>query len=147
MEPPGWPGPVQAFQLWLAIVVSTVVTNALRRSSPLTRAPLELLPSRLPKFQEAGCQISGCHHALQSLRQGHSSHAPCGLRLCPWIMSLYLSSHVECKCESVCRSVVSNSSQPHGQQPNRLLCLWDSQASILEWVVIPSSKASSRPRD
>ena len=68
MEPPGWPGPVQAFQLWLAIVVSTVVTTALRRSSRLTRAPLELLPSRLPKFQEAGCQISGCHHALQSRR-------------------------------------------------------------------------------
>ena len=86
---------MQAFQLWLAVMVSTVVTAALQRSSPLTQGPLGLLPSRLPKFWEAGYQSSGCHHALQSRRQGHSSHAPCGLRLCPWIMSLYLSTHVE----------------------------------------------------
>ena len=34
--------------------------------------------------------------------------------------------------------------QPHGLYPTRLLCLW---ARILEWVVISSSRVSSRPRD
>ena len=32
-------------------------------------------------------------------------------------------------------------------QPARLLCPWDSQARTLEWVAMPSSRGSSRPRD
>ena len=107
-------------------MVSAVVTAALQRPSLLTWAPLGLLPSRLPKFREAGSQSRGCHHALQNCRQGQSSHDLCELRSCPWIVSLYLSTHSERKCESVSRSVVSNSLQPHGLQPNKLLCLWDS---------------------
>ena len=34
------------------------------------------------------------------------------------------------------RSVVSDSVQPHRQQPTRLPRLWDSQARTLEWVAI-----------
>ena len=30
------------------------------------------------------------------------------------------------KCESVTCSIVSDSLQPHGLQPTRLLCAWDS---------------------
>ena len=33
--------------------------------------------------------------------------------------------------------VVSDSVQPHGLQPARLLCLWDSPGRILEWVAMP----------
>ena len=36
---------------------------------------------------------------------------------------------------------------PHRLQSARLLCPWDSQAKILEWVAISSSRGSSRPRD
>ena len=41
----------------------------------------------------------------------------------------------------------SNSLQPYGLQPTRLLCAWILQARILEWVAMPSSKGSSQPRD
>ena len=44
-------------------------------------------------------------------------------------------------------SGVPNSLQPHGLQPARLLCPWDSLARILEWVAMPSSGGSSQPRD
>ena len=63
-------------------------------------------------------------------------------------------------------SVVTNSWQPRGLQPTRLLCPWDfpgkstgvgfprqeywsgiSQARVLEWVAIPFSRRSSAPRD
>ena len=36
--------------------------------------------------------------------------------------------------------------QSHGLQPARLLCPWNFQARILEWVAISYSKGSSRPR-
>ena len=42
-------------------------------------------------------------------------------------------------------SVVSDSLRPHGLQPARLHGIF--QAVILEWVVMPSSRGSSRPRD
>ena len=32
-------------------------------------------------------------------------------------------------------------------EPVRLFCPWDFRARILEWVVIPFSRGSSRPRD
>ena len=37
------------------------------------------------------------------------------------------------------RSVMSDSSQPHGLQPTRLLRPWDFQARVLEWVAIAFS--------
>ena len=42
---------------------------------------------------------------------------------------------------------MSDSLQPYGPQPARLLCPWDSPAKILEWVAMPSSRGSSLPRD
>ena len=42
-------------------------------------------------------------------------------------------------CVCVSCSVVSNSLQPHGLQPIRLFCPWNSQARILEWVAMPFS--------
>ena len=44
-------------------------------------------------------------------------------------------------------SSVSNSLQPHGLQPARLLFHGVFQARILEWVAISSSRGSSWPRD
>ena len=38
------------------------------------------------------------------------------------------------------RSVVSDSSRPHGLQPTRLLRPWDFQARVLEWGAIAFSK-------
>ena len=46
--------------------------------------------------------------------------------------------------ESVSRSVVS-SLWPHGLKPTRLHGIF--QARILEWIAIPFSRGSSRPRD
>ena len=43
--------------------------------------------------------------------------------------------------------LVFNSLQPHGLSPARLLVTGTLQAGILEWVAIPFSKGSSRPRD
>ena len=36
--------------------------------------------------------------------------------------------------------------QSHGLGPTRLLCPWNLQARILEWVPLPSSRGSSEPR-
>ena len=47
----------------------------------------------------------------------------------------------------VSRSAVSNSLQPDGLYPARLLCPWNSPGKILEWVVIPFSGGSSWPKD
>ena len=50
------------------------------------------------------------------------------------------------KSQSVSCSVMSNSLRPHGLWPTRLLCPWDiSQARILEWVAVRSSRGSSQP--
>ena len=58
---------------------------------------------------------------------------------------LYRLGRGESEC--VNHSVVSDSLQPHGLQPTRLLCPWNSQAQILEWVASPFSRGSSQPRD
>ena len=49
--------------------------------------------------------------------------------------------------ESVSRSVVSNSLQPCGLQPPGSSVHGILQARILEWVAMPFSRASSRPRN
>ena len=67
-------------------------------------------------------------------------------------MSLFaLSTLYSCVCCAVrSRSVVSDPLHPHGLLPARLL--WEpgmpgtSQARILEWVAMPSSRGSSQPR-
>ena len=43
-------------------------------------------------------------------------------------------------CAMLCRSVMSDSSRPHGQ-------VGILQARILEWVAMPSSRGSSQSRD
>ena len=57
------------------------------------------------------------------------------------------SGHSDVILRCVSRSVVSDSLRPRGLQSTRPLCPWDSPARILEWVAIPSSRGSSRPRD
>ena len=51
-----------------------------------------------------------------------------------------LASHEPYLC-MLSRSVMSNSLQPHGLQPTRLLCPWDfpGQARMLQWVAISYS--------
>ena len=44
-------------------------------------------------------------------------------------------------------SVMSDSLQPHGQHPAKLLSMGILQASILEWVAISFSRRSSQPRN
>ena len=46
----------------------------------------------------------------------------------------------------VSHSIMSDSFWPHGLEPARLLCPWDSPARMLEWVDIPFSRGSSQPR-
>ena len=49
--------------------------------------------------------------------------------------------------ESGSCSVVSDSLQPHGLEPARLLCPWNSLSKNTEWDIIPFSRGSSWPRD
>ena len=49
-------------------------------------------------------------------------------------------------CLHAC-SGISDSLQLHGLQPTRLLCPWNFQARILEWVAISYSRGSSQMRD
>ena len=42
-------------------------------------------------------------------------------------------------------SVVSNSLRPHGLQPARLLCPWNSPGKSTGWAAVPSSRGSSQP--
>ena len=55
---------------------------------------------------------------------------------CSWTQPIFLRA-----CS------VMTDSAAHGLWPGRLLCPWNFQASILEWVAISSSTRSSRPRD
>ena len=55
----------------------------------------------------------------------------------------------DCACVRLCSaiSVVSNSLRPHVCSPPGSSVHGILQARILEWVAMPSSRASSRPRD
>ena len=60
------------------------------------------------------------------------------------VKSLFLCSRIQLDvCVHSVASVVSDSLQPHGPEPSRLLCPWILQARILEWVGISSSRGSS----
>ena len=48
-------------------------------------------------------------------------------------------------CVCSVASVMSESLQPYGLKPTRLLCPWDSPGRILEWVAMPFSRGSSQP--
>ena len=50
-------------------------------------------------------------------------------------------------CGCLVTSVMSDSVQPYGLQPARLLCPWILQSGVLERVAMPSSRGSSQPRD
>ena len=58
------------------------------------------------------------------------------LRTSPWHLSTPWAHHA-CSVES--------NSWPHGLLHAKLLCSWDSQGKILEWVATYSSKRSSQP--
>lgn len=48
-------------------------------------------------------------------------------------------------CARLVASVMPDSLWPHGQQPTRLLCLWDFPGKNTEWVAISFSTGSSWP--
>ena len=50
-------------------------------------------------------------------------------------------------CAVLSHSVVSDSLEPRGLNPAKLLCHGDSLGKILEWVAMPSSRGSSQTRD
>ena len=61
--------------------------------------------------------------------------------------SQYNSCVCVCVCVCVSLSIVSDTLQPHGLWPARLLCPWNFPGKNLEWVAISFSRGSSRPRD
>ena len=79
------------------------------------------------------------------MAQGDEFQLPfCGHSLC-WCLVMIgrdVCVCVHAKSPQSCLTV-----RPHGLQPTRLLCPWDSQARILEWVAMPSFRGSSQPRD
>ena len=80
----------------------------------------------------------------------HEAHSPAQSPSPPITMfmpphSSYICTYV-CVCMCAC-SVVSDSLQPHGLQPTRLLCPGIFQARILEWAAISFSRGSSPPKD
>ena len=44
-------------------------------------------------------------------------------------------------------SLLNDSLRPHGRQPTRLLCPWDSPGKNMAWIALPFSRGSSQPRD
>ena len=76
------------------------------------------------------------HEALKLRRLPHLASMDIGFLLKSQ-REYFMNGYMEC-CESESCSVVSNSLWPHG------LC--SLQARILEWLAIPFSRGSSRPR-
>ena len=58
-----------------------------------------------------------------------------------YLIKYFHSQKNECCCRLL-TSLVSDSVQPYGLQPARML-----QARVLEWVAVTSSRGSSQPRD
>ena len=50
-------------------------------------------------------------------------------------VGLLYTASIILRCVCVSHSVMSDSLRPHGLQPARLLCPWDSP--VLEWIAIP----------
>ena len=66
----------------------------------------------------------------------------------PYFSNLDICVHMYvCVCVSAIPSVMSDSLQPFGLQPTRLLCPWDSPTRILQWVAKPTSRGSSQLRN
>ena len=68
----------------------------------------------------------------------------------PYFSNLDICVHMYvcvCVCVSAIPSVMSDSLQPFGLQPTRLLCPGILQARILEWVAKPTSRGSSQLRN
>ena len=61
--------------------------------------------------------------------------------------SVQANSALLMTCVCVSRSVVSDSLQPHGLQPARLLCPWHIPGKKTKWVAVSFSRGSSQPRD
>ena len=57
------------------------------------------------------------------------------------------TQRLKIKLPHVSRSAVSNSLRPHGLEPTRLLCPWDSPGKNIGVVAIPFSRGFSWPRD
>ena len=75
-------------------------------------------------------------------------------RSCWWSVAPALKGNVTSAQNSLTKqvqlfshSLVVHSLRPHVLSPTRLLCPWDFLARILEWVAIPFSRGSSRPRE
>ena len=75
------------------------------------------------------------------------SHQTC-LQKRPLLPPWFSHGVLPCACAVLC-SVVAGSLRPHGLKITRLLCPWASlgKNTFLEWVVISSSRGSSRPTD
>ena len=88
---------------------------------------------------------SPCHE--EELNE-HPSRMTRGLHiLFSFVHGIVLSCQLEAWhcCRYRSHAVVSDSLQPHGLQPTRLLCPWDFPARVLEWVAIFFSRGSSWP--
>ena len=106
-----------------------------------------LLSSHFSHVRLCATPQTAAHQALLSLGFSRQEY---------WSGCHFLLQCIKVKRES--HSVVSDSSQPHGLQPTRLLCPWDFPGKstgvgchclprILESAAISSSRGSSWPRD
>ena len=102
--------------------------------------------SRFSRVQLCATPWTAAHQAPPSLGFSRQEH---------WSGFPFLSPMHEREKWKWSRSVVSDSSWPHGLQPTRLLHPWDlpgssvhgiSQVRILEWVAISLSRGSAWPR-
>ena len=82
-----------------------------------------------------------CFGIAESSPRNHQG-SPNLFYCCHWDWQTLTKDKGSLKSESkgVCRSVVSDSLQPHRLQHARLLCLWNSPGRILEWVAISFSR-------
>ena len=143
-------------------------TKSAPAKSPLTLwSPTKILSFKLAKFQfllqNLKITMTIMHHAIHYMMltccgnhfaiytfQIHKSYAIYTMHILN-LTVLYVKRKWKWSC-----SVMSDSLQPRGLQPTRLLHPWNSpgssihgilQARVLEWVAISFSRGSSQPRD
>ena len=115
-------------------------------------------PTRLPSPWDSPGKNTGvgCHFLLQCMKVKVKSEVA---QLCPTlrdpmdcslpgssIHGIFQARVLEWGAISFSKymySVISNSLQPHGIYPARLLCLWNFQVRILEWGATSYSRESS----
>ena len=88
-----------------------------------------------------------CRAARRVEVVGSGRFRTCSAGGAPWVPTLRAWRASLFSSWVLCCSAVSDSLQPHGLQPTRFLCPWDSPDKNTDWGAMPSTRGSSQSRD